>query len=227
MKRTILFTVAATILFGTATPAQAKKPKDQEFRHVIVTLATGEQVDGYLTSNWHADASLFQFKKENFSFKLAPSPDSKETTRYTADEVTSVEYVERTEDAPDGIRWESHPIAAPGISDRYRTMRRLVCHYKTGENATVYWWKTWDVTTNAKGQTRRLITVYGIRFHDDEIVYPYSLATSVLLKDKKPGLKEFAKDWYKGPEGKERKKADKEDPAWMLAMYDAYLAAQK
>ena len=83
------------------------------------------------------------------------------------------------------------------------------------------------MTTNAKGQTRRLITVYGIRFHDDEIVYPYSLATSVLLKDKKPGLKEFAKDWYKGPEGKERKKADKEDPAWMLAMYDAYLAAQK
>ena len=49
----------------------------------------------------------------------------------------------------------------------------------------------------------------------------------MLLKDKKPGLKEFAKDWYKGPEGKERKKADKEDPAWMLAMYDAYLAAQK
>ena len=139
MKRTILFAVAATILFGTATPAQAKKPKDQEFRHVIVTLATGEQVDGYLTSNWHADASLFQFKKENFSFKLAPSPDSKETTRYTADEVTSVEYVERTEDAPDGIRWESHPIAAPGLSDRYRTMRRLVCDYKTGENATVYW----------------------------------------------------------------------------------------
>ena len=224
MKTQILCAAAAAMLLGSALTAQAKKPKDQEFRHVVVTLASGEQVDGYLQSGWHAETAPFQFKKENFSFKLTPAPDSKETTRYTADEVKSVEYVERTEDAPDGIRWESHPVAAPGLSDRYRTMQRLVCHYKTGDNATIYWWKTWDVTTNAKGQTRRLITVYGIRFDDDPIVYPYALAVSVLLKDKKPGLKDFYKNWYKGAEGKERKKAAKEDPAWMLAMYDAYLA---
>ena len=115
------------------------------------------------------------------------------------------------------------------LPNRYRTLRRLVCLLKTGEHASVYWWKDWDVETNAKGQRRRLVTFYGIRFHDEgkegEIVYTTFLVNSVLLKDKKPGLKEFSKNWFKGKEGKARKKEAKEDGdgTWMLDMYDAYL----
>ena len=54
------------------------------------------------------------------------------------------------------------------------------------------------------------------------------LVNSVLLKDKKPGLKEFSKNWFKGKEGKARKKeADADgDGTWMLDMYEAYLAQQ-
>lgn len=80
----------------------------------------------------------------------------------------------------------------------------------TGEHASVYWWKDWDVTTNQQGMKRRLVTYHGIRFHDEgkegEIVYIPMLVNSVLLKDKKPGLKEFSKNWFKGKEGKARKK---------------------
>ena len=79
---------------------------------------------------------------------------------------------------------------------------------------------------------RRLVTFHGIRFHDEgkegEIVYIPMLVNSVLLKDKKPGLKEFSKNWFKGKEGKARKKeADADgDGTWMLDMYEAYLAQQ-
>ena len=54
----------------------------------------------------------------------------------------------------------------------------------------------------------------------------FTKADSALLKDKKPGLKEFSKNWFKGKEGKARKKEAKEDGdgTWMLDMYDAYLA---
>ncbi len=207
--------------------AVAQKTKDQEYRHVIVTLTSGEKVDGYLKKGWHAEAS--QFKKSNYSFKMTPAPDSKETVKYTADDVLSIDYTEKYEDNPDGIRWEAHQLASPSISNRYRTLRRLVCLLKTGEHASVYWWKDWDVVTNAKGQRRRLVTYYGIRFHDEgeegEIVYTPLLVNSVLLKDKKPGLKEFCKNWFKGKEGKARKKEAKEDGdgTWMLDMYDAYL----
>ena len=109
---------------------------------------------------------------------------------------------------------------------------RLVCLENTGEHASVYWWKDWDVTTNQQGMKRRLVTYHGIRFHDEgkegEIVYIPMLVNSVLLKDKKPGLKEFSKNWFKGKEGKARKKeADADgDGTWMLDMYEAYLAQQ-
>ena len=77
MKRTILFVVTAFIAFGTVFRAEAKKPEDQEFRRVIVTLKSGEKVEGYLKSGWHADGALL--KKENYSFKITKTPDDKES----------------------------------------------------------------------------------------------------------------------------------------------------
>lgn len=227
MKK-ILFLVTGILCVCALRYANAQKVKDQEFRHVVVTLTSGEKVEGYVKRGWHAEASLL--KKSNYSFKLTPTPDSKEATKYTADEVVCIDYTEKTEDAPDGIRWEARQIASPGIGNRYRTIRRLVCLYKTGEHASIYWWKDWVVQTNGSGQRRYLATFYGIRFHDEgeegEIVYTSMLVNSVLLKDKKPGLQKFAKGWFKGKEGKVHKKEAKQDAAWMLDMYEAYLEQQ-
>lgn len=224
MKRFARTAALLLLLAGAALPTEAKKPADQEFRHVVVTLNDGTIVDGYLHRNWHAESSLL--KRENYSFQVVPTPKSKETTRYTADEVRSIEYTEQTEAHPEGIRWESHPVAVPNFKSRYHTNRQFVCCDRANDRAALYWWKTWDVTTNAQGQTRRLITVRGIRFQEDTVVYSYPLVNSVLLKDKKPGLQQFMKGWFKGPEGKARKKEAKEDGTWMLRMYDDYLAAE-
>lgn len=97
---------------------------------------------------------------------------------------------------------------------------------KEGENATIYWWKVW-VWGGINNSQRRLVTFYGIRFHDDpeNIVYPYDLVTTMLMDKKHPGLKEFCKNWFKGPEGKARKKESRDDETWILDMYDAYLAS--
>ncbi len=227
MKKILLWTVltVSMCVYGMRH-AEAQKVKDQEFRRVVVTLTSGEKVEGYLKKGWHAETSLL--KKSNYSFKMTSTPDDKETKKYTADEVVCIDYTEKTENNPDGIRWEARPIASPSFSSRYRTLRRLVCLQKAGENATVYWWKDWDVTPTKQGVQRRLVTYWGVRFHDKgeegEIVYPYILVNSVLLKDKKPGLKKFCKNWFKGKEGRMHKKEAKEDATWILDMYDAYLA---
>lgn len=226
MKQFLLFAAITLVACGTIRRADAKKTEDQEFRRVTVTLKSGETVDGYVHRGWHADNSFL--KKENYSFKIVPTPDDKNPVKYTADEVESVEYVEKTEGHPDGIRWEARGIASPGISDRYRTLRRLVCVDKAGANATTYWWKYW--TTEQVGNiTRRVLkTAWGIRFHDDPegTVYPYSLVSTMLMDKQHPGLKEFCKEWFKGSEGKVHKKEAKQNDAWILDMYDAYLATQ-
>lgn len=213
-------------LWSATDWAEAKKTEDQEFRRVTVMLRSGEQIDGYLHRGWHADNSFM--KKENYSFKLVRTPDDKEPVKYTADEVEWVEYVEKTENNPDGIRWESRDLASPGIGDRYRTLRRMVCLNKAGENATVYWWKVWTTEQVGNIQRRVLKTMYGIRFHGDPegVVYPYMLVGTMLMDELHPGLKEFCKGWFKGADGKAHKKEAKVDDAWMLDMYDAYLARQ-
>lgn len=45
----------------------------------------------------------------------------------------------------------------------------------------------------------------------------------MLMDKRNPGLKEFCKKWFKSPEGKVRSKKAKENGAWMLNLYDAYL----
>lgn len=230
MKRILLFTVVLIAAICTTQPvgAKNKKQKDQEFRHVIVTLKTGQTVEGYLTAMWQP--SILQLKRPNYSFKLALTPDGKggEATKYTADEVASIDYTEPSDEYPDGIRWESHPVAVPSIGNRNRTNNMFVCKHASSEHATVYWYKYWTTEQNGNIHRRVLKTMFCMRFHDDpdRIVYSYALLNTVLLKDKKPGFKEFIKDWFKGPEGKARKKAAKDDETWMLDCYEAYLTRQ-
>lgn len=210
------------VTFGTIFQATAKDPEDLESDHVIVTLKSGEKVDCYIHRGWHAENSVF--KKENFSFKVLKTPEDKEPIVYTADDVVSIDYVEMTENHPDGLRWESHPLARPNFASRYNTIQRLFCVDKVGKNATTYWWKIW-VASGINGMSRSLQTNFGIRFHNDPegIVYPYMLVNSVLMKDRYPGLQDFCKKWFKGPEGKVHKHEAEEDDSWILDMYDAYL----
>lgn len=223
MKQLIFcLSIVLTATFCTIFHVEAKEKEDQEQRRVIITLTSGEKVDGYIRRGWHAENSMF--KIENYSFKITKTPDDKELIEYTADDVISIDYIETTESHPDGLRWESRPLAHPDFTSRYNTIQRLLCVNKVGKNATTYWWKIW-VSSGINGMGRSLQTNYGIRFHNDPegIVYPYMLVNSVLMKDRYPGLQDFCKNWFKGPEGKMHNKEADENDSWILDMYDAYL----
>ena len=85
MKRFLLYAAIVLAVFGCISQADAKDPEDQEFRHVVVTLKSGEKVEGYLHRGWHAEGALL--KQENYSFKITKTPDDKEPVK-TADGVT-------------------------------------------------------------------------------------------------------------------------------------------
>lgn len=95
MQRMILLAVTVFITLTTVSQAEAKNPEAQEFRRVVVTLNDGTTVEGYVKNSWHADNALLKMKRENYSFTLVPTPDSKEATKYTAEEVRSIEYTEK------------------------------------------------------------------------------------------------------------------------------------
>lgn len=222
MKHYLLSFLLVMAAFCTFQTAGAKESDDDESRHVIVTLKSGEKVEGYLKWGWQGEKSLF--KKENFSFTMSKTPDGKDPVKYTAEDVVCVDYTEVSEDYPDGQHWESRVLAYPTIVSRKNTMQRLICVNKVGKNATTYTWNIW-VAAGLNGMGRALQTQYGVRFHNDPegIVYTYMLVNSRLIKDKYPGLQKFCKKWFKGPEGKIHNKEAEENDSWILDMYDAYL----
>lgn len=221
MKHYLLSFLLVMVAFCTLQAAGAIE-SDDESRHVVVTLQSGEKIEGYLTQGWQPENSMF--KKVNFSFKMASTPDGKEAVKYTADEVVSIDYVEATESYPDGQRWESHPLADPSFKSRFHTTQQFFCVDKVGKNATTYWWRVW-ASTGRNLSRREILTYMGVRFHNDPegIVYTYPLVNSVLTRDKYPGLEDFYMEWFKGPEGKVHEKESEENDAWILDMYDAYL----
>ncbi|MBP3482327.1 MAG: hypothetical protein J6K28_02910 [Alistipes sp.] len=223
MKR-ILFLSAVALLCGLSD-SQAKKPEDQEFNRVVVTLTSGEKVEGYVKRGWHAESS--HFKRPNYSFKLTPAPDGKDAVKYTADSVASVEYTEPRENHPDGLRWEVWNLALPSIADRYHTERRFVCVDSKCENSTIYWWKYWDQTYNGQRTIVKLVTAYGIRFNGEDIVYNFNLLLPAMFKTTHPGLGEMYKSYFKGKEGKARKKELKDDVTVMARPYDEWLKTKK
>ena len=133
MKHFFFCVLAALATISMISRAEAKDPEDAESDHVIVTLKSGEKVDCYVHRGWHAENSVF--KKENYSFKVTKTPDGKEPIEYTADDVVSIDYIETTADHPDGLRWESHPLAKPNFASRYHTMQVLFCVNKVGKKA--------------------------------------------------------------------------------------------
>ncbi len=226
MRHFIVFAISLALMAGSSGKMAAQDSKDPESRHVTVTLKSGEKVDGYIHSGWRPGG--LSMKRPNYSFKMTKEPDGNDPVKYTADDVESIVYTETSENNPDGVRWESRPLASPGIGNRNRTVQMLLCVKKVGENATVYWYEAW--TDNGGGgmtkYKRYLETYYGVRFHNDPdgVVYPYMLVNTVLMNQKYPGLKDFCKNWFKGEEGKVHKKEAAENVAWVLDMYDAYLA---
>ena len=197
MKHYLLSFLLMMSVISVFQTASAKEPKDNESRRVIVTLKSGEKVEGYIYQNWQPENS--PFRKPNYMFKMTHNPDDDEKIEYTADDITSVKFVKVT-------------------------AQRLFCVNKVGKNATTYWWNV--LASAGQNLSRQEIkTYFGVRFHNDPdgIVYTYSLVNSVLTDKKYPGLSDFYMEWFKGPEGKVHQKESEENDAWILDMYDAYL----
>ncbi len=234
MKR-MLFAVALCCAVVASSDAYAqKKLKDQEFRHVIVTLASGEKVDGYVHRDWNT--SVFSVKKANYSFKLVPTPDSKEAVKYTAEQVDNIVFVEPTEGNPEGARWESRGLYNPIIGNMDRSTPTIMCVEKAGDNSTVYWWQAPDSDRMADGSTLLYISsYYGIRLDNDGPVYmfmkdgrPDMGYIKIRFKKSDPELGDYLLTYFtKGKEGKAHRKELAEDPTMIMRVYDEYIGDKK
>jgi len=234
MKKMLSTIAAVCCALVVSSSAYAQRNlKDQEFRHVVVTLVSGEKVDGYVHRDWNT--SVFSVKRANYSFKLVPTPDSKEAVKYTAEEVDNIVFVEPTEGNPEGARWESRGRYNPIIGNTERATPTIMCVEKAGDNSTLYRWQAPDSDRMADGSTRLYIsTYYGLRLDNDGPVYmfmkdgkPYMGYFKIRFKNDDPELYDYLLTYFKGKEGKAHKKELADDPSLIMRVYDEYLALGK
>ena len=106
MKQFLLFAATVLVTLGTISQAQAKKPEDQEFRRVIVTLTSGEKVDGYLQRSWHAESSVLVQARQDTRRQGAGQVHGRRGRKHR---------IRREDRSPSG----RHPLGSP----RYRFSR--------------------------------------------------------------------------------------------------------
>ena len=149
----------------------------------------------------------------------------------------NIVFVELTEDDPDGKLWEVCEKPAPAIGNTSRTIKTLMCVEKKGENSAVYWWNgRISVPAGPNGKTRiKVVTFYGIKFGDNDIVYPFmcggkrdmGLLIALLKRGDEPELAETFRQYFiKGKEAKMHSKELKDDPTLVMRVYDEYLKSK-
>ncbi len=192
------------VTLGTISQAQAKKPEDQEFRRVIVTLTSGEKVTVTCSA---VTRRILRTEKGKLLVRSPRHLTTREPVKYTADEVESIEYVEKT---------EAHPTASgkpryrfSRTCDRYRTFRRLVCLNKANRTLLPI---GEDMDNRAVGNIDRRVlkTVYGIRFIDDPTDRLSVCWLSTMLVENSIPDCAVLQTWFKGLKARCAKRGQRE-----------------
>lgn len=165
----------ALLAFACALPVAAEG--DDERNHVVVTLADGTAVEGYVRQYWF-DGRMFS--KPNRKFKMSSTPSGNDIKEYTAEEVMSVEFKKRGDDGAYYGRLESHDVANLSVLKPKKVTRQFVYAETQTPVGTIYWWNGYDSQRMQLGQIG-ISTIYGVRLKGDDVIIPFMTGNVISL----------------------------------------------
>ncbi|MCM1531597.1 MAG: hypothetical protein NC048_03535 [Bacteroides sp.] len=225
---TILFIALSFFLVHWA---QAQKNIESK---VEVTLKDGALLKGELLRYWFGP-----FKGEqNKSFTIIDDNGNKE--KLTADNILRVRFL----NDPEASVFETSEVAVPALFDSRRTLKWILGISGRSEHATVYWWNYLNsnethfagtsATPNITLHSTGAAVCYGIKIEGSDVVYPFyypgngDLNFSVMtahLQKSNPQWISYLKTYLK--KNKAVKKQLKENPVFMLDIYESFIATSK
>ena len=164
-----------------------------ELNHVRVTMADGSQREGYVTSYW-SETGLF--RGLNKAFKMSSTPDGSDEQRYTADEVSRVDFVVRTAEGIDESV-VAEDVASPTTFKPHKMSRQFVHVEDSADIGVVYWWNGIDRQQMQLG-SMQVSTIFGVKLRGDDVVVPFMTgnvvslnALRIVYKKKDPGMVDY------------------------------------
>ena len=168
--------LAALALIGMYSAPVYAGDRDPEMDHVMVTMTDGRIVEGYVTAYW-SETGLF--KGLNRSFKMASTPGGDDERRYSAEEVSKVEFVKKT-DASGDDDIISADVANPTTFHPRKITRQFVHVEDSSEVGVIYWWIGIDRQQMQLG-SMQVSTIYGVRLRGDSVIIPFMTGNVVSL----------------------------------------------
>lgn len=192
--------------------------QNHEDRHIRITLTSGDVVDAYIWRGWWADATYYSLKSDKYnSFTVTSSPDDKETVKYDARTVKSIDYVQKTKAYPNGEHWDAVVVTYPRKSLKFCRLEGISKH-----GAKLYSWRATDTTVNRNSSKTEFIWRYGVQFSESTPVYYLFFSYMLhMLKKSDPELRKYLKEHTDGLV------INEDNPRAILQVYDQYVESRK
>lgn len=166
MRNKVTKSILLILAFMVNCVAWGKDLSEQD--HVRVTFNDGTQIEGYVTKYWSEPSTFGQM---NRVFWLSNGIDGNNPSKYTADEVKSIDFLVKVYE-----RNYEHVISAevanPSTFKPHRSKRQFVHVENYTSRGTVYWWNAIDSQKMQLGAVT-MSTIYGVCFEGENIIVPF------------------------------------------------------
>lgn len=195
-----------------------------ERHHVRVTMQDGTTRDGYLKQYWFTGKLL---KKPNIKFTMSSDSLYSDVREYSAESVSSVDFLLGDSLSRAFSRVESRLVANPSTLKPKKQSRIFIHTQYKAPIGEIYWWNGYDSNQMQLG-TLSMSTIYGVRLRESQVIVPFltgnviSLnAMRIFYKHQDAGLVEYLdKRVLKG--GKRLWQTIADNPELFLGMCQEY-----
>lgn len=229
-KPLLLFAVALTCL--TAAAEKNDDETEGNDTHVLVVLADGDTIDGYIRSDLKTGLKNLFSKTGSIRqyINIGEKPKGGDTRRFNASEVKEYRFLEATEAYPEGAVCVSELINAPGMFRPNNCVRGFAWELDRRESGSVLRWDVFESTGGRNSQSR-LVPAVGIKLKGAKAAFGIMVNgrffDSYLMNYLKKQCPELKKAWdeyyHKCDDAKAHRKELTDNVSTALLFYEDYL----
>lgn len=200
--------------------------------HVLVIMADGDSIDGYIRSDLKTGLKNM-FSKTGLIrqyINIGKEPKGGDTRRYKASEVKLYRFLEANEAYPEGAVCVSEFINAPGMFKPNNCVKGFAWELDHRDSGSVLRWDVYE-STGGRNSVTTIVPAIGIKFKGAKAAF-LVMANGRFndwymmnyLKKQYPELKEAWDDYYHNCEdAKAHRKELTDNPSTALLFYENFL----
>ena len=232
MAMKLKFLLYTAIALASVTTASAKEDENPESNHVVVTLADGSTVDGYLRNDFKTGLKNFFSKNRHYKtvYQHRQRAQRGRDQALQRERCQGIPLHRGYGGIPEGAVFVSEYINTPAMFKPHKCKRGFAQELNRTDCGKILKW-TGTVQEGGRNVRIRYVPVIGVKFNGAKATYSLFIdgnhSNALLLnylKKQAPELKKVIEQYFnKGKDAKMHRKELAENPSIILDLYAQYL----